>query len=137
MNDCLLCADEPECEPECTRSTDEGRAQHARISALMREAKHAPWSTLVFRDDPSLGERWFLDDQPIHCGAGLELQQLEYVMDDGDEFALPVQLSVRGRFEIAWTTKGKVPMFHTSIGCYDFAKAIDIGMRFRWPERRR
>lgn len=114
-----------------------GDAEHR--AALARRAAGAPsWSPLKRRREHG-DFRDYLDGAPIHCGAGLELQSIEYRSDDYGEFTLKLATGVRVRYELAWPPGGadRQIVLHGSIGGHEFTTMAEAWMRFRWPETAR
>jgi hypothetical protein len=112
-------------------SCDDGAHQAARE----RRAASAPaWGKLATGREPG---RLYLYGEPIHCGAGLELQQQVYGSDDFGEYRLLLPVGTRVRYELDWGWgPPKRHVVYTSVGGYNFVKQIDIEwMRFRWPPR--
>lgn len=112
-------------------------------AALHRRHSGAPsWGELELRDVGG-GWRHFLYGQAIHCGAGLELQAIEYKADDYGEFSLRLSTGVRVRYEVAHLRKRPEEdgppwraMLYVSAGGHTFSGPLEAWMRFRWPEVR-
>lgn len=95
-----------------------------------------PWTAIERRHD--FGDfRDYLDDQAIHCGTGLLLQARVYREDDFGEWIQLLDRGVRVRYELAWPPGNpeRVIVLHTDIDGYDFTRAAEGWMRFRWPVR--
>lgn len=58
---------------------------------------------LEHRNEGMAGERWYLADQPIDCGTGLEL-------------LLPGKVWIPVRFEVTHTREGTKPHLHITLG---------------------
>jgi hypothetical protein len=110
-------------------------------AALRLRHSGAPsWGRLDLKTDGG-GWRHFLEGGAIHCGAGLELQAIEWQSDDYGEFTLRTSTAVRVRYEVEWLreppTKGppwRAVLYH-STGGHTFKTTLEGWMRFRWPSR--
>jgi hypothetical protein len=126
----------------CDRFLDEhdiliGCADPEHRAALARRAAGAPsWGQLVREDEGANGFRDYLDGEPIHCGAGLELQAIEYRSDDYGEYVLKLPTGVRVRYELDWPPRGdRQVVLHAGIAGHEFTARHETWMRFRWPPR--
>lgn len=69
-------------------------------AALARRREGAvSWSAIVRRSDDG-GRRDFLDGDPLHCGAGLELQAIEWRDDDYGSYTVRLATGARVRYEL-------------------------------------
>lgn len=100
-----------------------------------REAKQGEWSQLVVKREPG-GLRHYLDGQPVHCGAGLELQSWEDKSDDYGEYTKVLQVGVSVRYEASFFTKVEWSLHHYT-GGHEFIAQGEAWHRFRWPKERR
>lgn len=107
----------------------------------MPEAKRAPaaeaaeWGKIERREESGDHFRDYLEGEPIHCGAGLLMQSIEWD-DDGGGGTRRLDVGVRVRYEIEWKG-GKHPVLYADVGGRDFVtKLVPEWMRFRWPPRR-
>jgi hypothetical protein len=100
-----------------------------------RRAGAAEWCAIERGRDAG-GSRDFLDGQPIHCGATLELQAIEHHDDDYGSFTLKLPTGVLVRYELAWG-KGeeRAIELHAAIGGHSIEFRHEQWMRFRWPQR--
>ena len=105
-----------------------------------RQAMSGLWSPLEARRGDG-DERHYLDGEPIHCGAMLELQAVEVAADDYGDYTVVQQRGLPVRYELAAARKGaaldKRGVLYADIGGHSFAAGIDEWWRFRWPESRR
>jgi hypothetical protein len=110
---------------------------HAKALLVRRQAKAASWSPIVLGQDRG-GWRDFLDEQPIHCGSGLELQALEYRSDDYGEYTVALDRGALVRYEVEWyqAPPGARPhrvVLYSSVAGHSFTARHEAWMRFRWP----
>ena len=112
---------------EHARGRDCGDAAHE--AAIARRAEGAPsWSSIERREEHG-SWRDYVDGEPVHCGAVLELQGIEYRADDYGEFTVKLPTGVRVRYE---HNRGDVTLY-SAIAGHEFASAHQKWMRFRWP----
>lgn len=140
-------AERQECT--CGNEAEENPAWHEAtcFRRMWREAEELAaeaaegWHKLKPTGDAG-GYRDFVDGQPVHCGAALELRIVEYHYDRATERDVVRKLD-KGtpvRYEIAHR-QGKdgrvvrVPMLHASVGGHEFKAEANAAMRFRWPVR--
>lgn len=81
------------------------------------------------------GLRHYLDGEPVHCGAGLELQSIEHRSDDYGEFIEFLQQGVPVRYEASQDGKAIRASLYAGKGGHCFSTAHDDWMCFRWPRR--
>ncbi len=113
-------------------------------AALAARRSGAPsWSALELRRERG-DWRHYLDGEPIHCGAGLELQAIEWKGDDYGEFTIKRAEGVRVRYEVEWVRERSkdappwVAVLHIAAGGHSgFKGPLEAWMRFRWPTERR
>lgn len=116
-------------------------------AALVARRSGAPsWSALELRRERG-DWRHYLDGEPIHCGAGLELQAIEWKGDDYGEFTVRLAEGVRVRYEVEWLrappTDGppappwKPALYISAGGHSGFKGPLEQWMRFRWPAQGR
>ena len=113
------------------------KPEHRRALDARRD-RGTPWSPLVRRHEHG-DFRDYLDGKPIHCGAGLELQQIAYRGDDFGEWTVYTPAATRVRYEIAWPSKDggeRLVILHLGIGGVEFTARAEPWMRFRWPSER-
>ncbi len=118
-----------------------GREHSAAIER--RRASAREWSAIERRDD-GYDFRDYLNGEPVHCGAGLDMQAQTYISDNYGEFRILLPTGVSVRYELAWGTprgappgtQHKYPVLHTDVGGFDFTARAEPWMRFRWPARR-
>ncbi len=108
-------------------------------AALRARAAGAPnWSAIVRGQDCG-GDRDFLDGEPIHCGASLELQTIERRGDDYGEYSIKLPTGVPVRYELAFSRDEEVTrkeiVIYVGVGGHLFQTRHEAWMRFRWPER--
>lgn len=107
-------------------------------AALERRRASAPAWSLLERHERSGDFRDFLDGEPIHCGAGLQLQSRIWKSDDFGDFVLMLPTGIPVRYEVEWHAGGKRPVIYVDAGGYEFTRPIELSwMRFRWPPRER
>jgi len=99
-----------------------------------RSAGAREWGQIRDGNDGG-GWRQYLDGEPIHCGAVLELQELECRSDDYGEYTVRKATGIVVCYEVAWVHGARVGMLHLPIGGHEFSKPIDSWMRFRWARR--
>lgn len=97
------------------------------------ELKRGEWSRLVIRREPG-GLRHYLDEQPVRCGVGLELQSTTEKSDDYGEFTVPLQAGSIVRYE-AQQVGGLTATLHLVVGGHEFVCRLEPWMRFRWLKR--
>jgi hypothetical protein len=110
--------------------------KHAAAVARRRDTAER-WSPLERRHNEFEDFRDYLDGQSIHCGTGLLLQARLFREDDFGEWTQRLDRGLRVRYELAWPP-GKVDrvvVLHTQIDTYDFTRAAESWMGFRWPVR--
>lgn len=113
-----------------------GCADPKHLAAVRRRLVGAPGWGLIQRRREHGDFRDYLDDQPIHCGTGLELQGREYKSDDYGEYSLNLPTGVRVRYELAWGPGDeRAVMLHGDLGGHEFVAKAEAWMRFRWPQR--
>ncbi len=115
---CLL--GEP-CELGQPETCPPARATNARLAA-----KSGSWSALTVN-----GDRHFLNGEPIHCGAALELQEIEFRCDDYGEYPAVLQRGIRVRYEV--NTGDRAVVLYMRVGGHEFASPLWNHLRFRWP----
>lgn len=108
-------------------------ARHRRAIEA-RAGGAAPWSALERREEAG-GWRDYLDGEPVHCGAVLELQSRRFEADDFGEYALAEGNGTRVRYELGWKDRVRVVVLHAYVGGREFTSLADRYMRFRWPRR--
>lgn len=135
------CADPP--RPDDSIDWHEEKCERWKAHKRATEAaeRAAGWHRLK-RKDNSGGYRDQLDGQPVHCGAGLELQAVEYVVDKvtGNETRRAAGKTIPVRYEIAdrldgqgkWT---RVAKLHADVGGHEFSADAE-GLLLRWPVRK-
>lgn len=107
----------------------------------MTKEHSAPGSPLVLGDGGG-GWRQYLDGNPIHCGATLELAEKEWRGTGDSETLVFTGRFVSVRYEVAWLTSRegrtvRVPMMYKSVAGYNFSAPIEDHHCFRWPEDKR
>lgn len=81
------------------------------------------------------GVRWFLDDEPVHAGTGLEiLLELEpkYAPEGQLLDFKPMWIPVRLEFEF---DTGKALVFWPTSGMDELRSEVLPAARFRWPKK--
>jgi hypothetical protein len=113
--------------------------KHTKALAARRSGART-WSAIEIRRERG-DWRHFLDDQAIHCGAGLELQAIEWKSDDYGEFTVKLDEGVRVRYEVEWLRDRPAdgppwkPVLYVSMGGHSgFKGPLENWMRFRWPK---
>jgi hypothetical protein len=112
--------------------------KHTAALAARRSGARS-WSALELRSERG-DWRHYLDGEPIHCGAGLELQSIEGKSDDYGEFTLKLDEGVRVRYEVVWLRDRPTdappwkPVLYLSAGGHSFHGELEQWMRFRWPK---
>jgi len=111
-------------------------ANPEHTAAIARRAQRGDaWAPMVRRPDGG-DTRDFVDGEPVHCGAALELQSIEYKSDDYGEWTVRLDKGTHVRYELAWGKgDGKRAMLHTCLGGHEFVTPVHPWMRFRWPKR--
>jgi hypothetical protein len=99
------------------------------LDARRAAASVEPWGK-IRRDRQGGGDfRDYLFGEPIHCGAGLELQAVEYRYDDFGSYTVFLDRGHAVRYE---HSVGVVTLY-ADIGGHTFACSLQAWMRFRWP----
>ena len=132
MNRCDLLLDEHAAGVDCGDDGHRGAIARRRDSGKQ-------WSLIERRVDHPW--RDFLDGQPIHCGARLELQAVDEKYDDYGGWQIHLQAGELVRYEVAWgvgppydETGRRAILHHRVGGGYDFTAPLEAQwMRFRWP----
>jgi hypothetical protein len=101
------------------------------LDARRAAARVEPWGKI--RRDPEAGGsfRDYLFGQPIHCGAGLELQAVEYRYDDYGSYTVFLDQGHPVRYE----HNGGVVVLYADLGGHTFTSQLQAWMRFRWPKK--
>lgn len=94
--------------------------------------KQGGWGGLVARKEIG-GMRHYLDGKPVHCGAGLLLQQTEDKSDDYGEYSVPLQRGTLVRYEASQDGKEIDVTLFLYLGGSEFTTSFQPWMRFRWP----
>lgn len=128
-------------ETRCPHGIADVEESAMRSLKFHQLAGSAPeWSPIVYGEDGG-GGRDFLDGEPIHCGAGLELQAREETtvknFDAEIEGYRRLATGVSVRYELKWFMGTRVAMLHLYVGGHEFEQKLDRRwMRFRWPGRK-
>lgn len=98
-----------------------------------RDAKRNAWHELVLEREPG-GLRHYLDDKPVHCGAGIVLQATTERSDDYGEYTVLLDSGNTVRYE-ASQYKGKIDAtLYIVVGGTEYATTLQPWMRFDWPD---
>jgi len=135
-----VCSDDPHLDCsiyEPCEAGDPAGCPREPIRARRARERQGFWSRLELRRDGG-GWRHYLDGEPVHCGAGLELQTVELRSDDYGEYSVPTQQGVPVRYEGQLGNRPREQVratLHKNVGGHEFAAGVDDWMRFRWPRR--
>lgn len=119
-----------------SRPCEGGNPSTCRFEPARRaraQQKQGEWGRLVVKQEPG-GLRHYLEGRPVHCGVGLELQQVAEKSDDWGEFTVPQQVGTIVRYE-ATQAGGLTATLHALVAGYEFVTSAEPWMRFRWPRR--
>jgi len=103
------------------------------IAARKRD-KGTAWPMLEVRRELG-GLRHYLEGEPVHCGAGLQLQAITFRADDYGEWQVALPLGTRVRYEAAIGDTEIRATLHADVAGHEFIARLEKWMRFRWPER--
>lgn len=101
--------------------------------AARKRDKGNPWAALTIRHEPG-GLRHYLNGLPVHCGAGLILQAIEYRSDDYGEWSHALSRGTRVRYEAAIGDTEIRATLHADVAGHEFVGRLEAWMRFDWPE---
>lgn len=92
------------------------------------------WGELAQQVDAG-GLRHYLEGEPIHCGAVLVLQSIEYRSDECGEWSVALSRGTRVRYEARISHAWIRATLHADVGGHEFVAALEPWMRFAWPGR--
>lgn len=116
--------DEP-CLPTCGDDCPVRAARENR-----KVGKEGLWGALELREEPE-GLRHYLEEEPVHCGALLELQSIGYKVDDFGEYTVALHQGIIVRYEAVFSSNIRVTL-HANVGGHEFVTGLQSWMRFRW-----
>jgi hypothetical protein len=134
-----------ECWPGEPCKVDPRACPHEEVRQRRAGLRGSEWGQLELRREGS-GLRHYLDGEPVHCGAGLELQAIEYKSDDVGEFTTFLQRGRGVRYEASTlqvVSRDGRPQpstlhaqLYTVVDGHSFVARAEAWMRFRWPRAR-